>query len=168
MKFLSERNLEMHKAYLNELMLKYRIFEKSYGELIGKNLDGIYKLNLQREEKVLAAKLFAEISAHKIYFDSFGERNTSSDRVKRKFGSVGQFLYEITEKCKAHCSGFLLIYENGNKIETYCGDEYENILRRKKVTLALDLCEHAYFYDYGFGKEEYVKNAVTHFNLSKL
>ena len=168
MQFLSERNIEMHKAYLNELMLKYRIFEKSYSELTGRDLDGIYKLNLRREEKRLAARLFAEISVHKIYFGSFAERNTSSDRVKRKFGSVAQFLYEITEKCKGRSSGFLIIYENGNNIEMYCGDEYENILRRKKVPLALDLCEHAYFYDYGFRKDEYVKNAVTHFNLSKL
>ena len=168
MKFLSERNIEMHKAYLNELMLKYRIFEKSYSELIGKDLNEIYRLNIQREEKRLAAKLFAEISAHKIYFSSFGERNTSSDRVKSEFGSVAQFLYEITEKCKGQSSGFLLIYDNGNNLETYCGDEYEHVLRRKKVALALDLCEHAYFYDYGFGKEEYVRNAVTHFNLNKL
>ena len=168
MKFLSERNLEMHKEYLNDLMLKYRIFEKSYPELSGADIDGICKSKIRKDEKDAAVKLFSEILAHKIYFSSFDGRNSPCERIKHEYVSVGSFLYDLKEKCNECKAGFLLIYEDRGRILYYCGADYEEILRYKKVILALDLCEHAYFYDYGFKKKDYIINAISYFDLCKI
>ncbi len=168
MNFLSDRSLEMHKEYQNDLILKYRIFEKSYPELKNSDINGIYKSRIQRSERAAAAKLYSEILAHKIYFSSFTEHNSPCERIKREYGSVAGFLYVIKEKCRECDGGFLLIYDDRGRIFAYCGRDYEKILSSKNVVLALDLCEHAYFYDYGFKKEDYVINAISHFDFSKI
>ena len=168
MDFLSDRNRRMHAEYLENLGCKFSIFEKSYPELLGADITGIYKSKIHLSEKTAAAKLFSEILAHKIYFSSFGEHSYTCERLKSEYGSVAGFLYDISEKCKECETGFLLIYEDYGKISSYCGKEYEKILRFKKVMLALDLCEHAYFYDYGFKKEDYIINAISHFDFGKI
>ena len=71
MNFLSERNIEMHKEYLNTLLCRYKIFEKSYPELSGKDISQIYRTKIINSERDAAIKLLSEILAHKIYFSSF-------------------------------------------------------------------------------------------------
>jgi len=168
MNFLSERNTEMHKEYLNTLLCRYKIFEKSYPELLGKDIAEIHATKIMKSEREAAIKLLSEILAHKMYFSSFGERGTSSLRVIKEYGSIAAFLYEIRKKCRECDFGFMIVYEDRGKIGLYCGAAYENIFINKKVFLALDLCEHSYFYDYGFSKEDYVMNAISHFDLSKI
>ncbi len=168
MEFLSERTLELHKEYLNGLILKYAIFEKSYPELLGAGLDGIQRAKISRSEREEAEKLFLEILAHKIYFSSFGKRNLTSERIKAEFGSEAVFLYQLSEASKKAETGFLLIYEDNGKISFYCGENYRNVLKNKRVKLALDLCEHAYFYDYGFNRETYIYAAVSSFDFGNI
>lgn len=167
MNFLSERNLEMHREYLNDLMLKFRIFEKSYPEIVGKDIDGIYRTLSNREERKSAVSLLAEIEAHKLYFSSFTSEKIQSSRIKKQFGSTPQFIYELRVIAKTSKSGFLIVYEDSSGIKLYCGDKYDSIIAKGKSLLALDLCEHAYFYDYGFRREEYILNAISHFDFSK-
>ena len=38
----------------------------------------------------------------------------------------------------------------------------------EKPLVAIDLAEHAYFGDYGFCREEYIKAAILHLDLSKI
>lgn len=168
MEFLSERNIELHKEYLNNLILKYKIFEKSYPDLIGIKLDAIHKVKIPYYEREAAEKLLSEILAHKIFFTSFGKRNLRSERIKRQFGSESVFLYELLTECRKVEAGFLLVYEDNGKISFYIGREYGKILRCKKVRLALDLCEHAYFYDYGFNREAYASAAISCFDLDNI
>ena len=168
MDFLSENNIEMHKSYLNGLMLNYNIFEKSYPELVSLDIAGIYKTRIKYSEKEKAAALLSEIIAHKIYFSSFSRQNLVSERITKEFGSIAEFLYEISEACSKVKTGFLLIYDLHGRVGLYCGDEYQKVLGEKNVILALDLCEHAYFYDYGFERKKYVMNAISHFDLRKL
>ena len=168
MKFLSERNLEMHREYLNELTLKYRIFEKSYKELCGADLAGILKAKISAKEREEAARLYAQVLAHRIFFSSFGERNQKSERIKKEYGSVSGFLFDIFSKASSAESGFLFIYEDRGRVVSSVEAELVGILKRKRVLLALDLFEHAYFYDYGFKKEDYIMNAVAYLDLSKI
>ena len=93
MDFLSENNIEMHKSYLNGLMLNYNIFEKSYPELVSLDIAGIYKTRIKYSEKEKAAALLSEIIAHKIYFSSFSRQNLVSERINKEFGSIAEFLY---------------------------------------------------------------------------
>ena len=168
MDFLSERSIEVHKEYLNNLMLKYKIFEKSYPELSGCDIEGIYKARIPRSEREAAGRLFCEIMAHRIFFSSFASPNTNSMRIKREYGSVAAFLYKICEVCREARSGFLFVYEDKGKVKLSCTEEYEDIFRYKRVLLAIDICEHSYFLDYGFNKDGYVINASRYLDLSKI
>lgn len=168
MRFLSERNIEMHKEYLNTLILKYNVFLKSYPELTGRDVKGIFKTRIPRRERAEAEKLYSEIVAHKLYFSSFSDRNISSERIKKEYGSVASFLYFIAEECKKADKGFLFICDDGKSLSAFAAEYSEDILRTKNAVLALDLCEHAYFYDYGFDKESYILNAISHFDLRKI
>ena len=168
MRFLSERNIEMHREYLNTLVLKYNIFLKSYPELVGRDIKGILKSSIPLSERAEAEKLYSEIIAHKLYFSSFSERNLSSDRIKKEYGSVASFLYFVAEECKKADKGFLFICDDGKALSVITAERCENVFRTKKAVLALDLCEHAYFYDYGFERERYVLNAISHFDLCKI
>ena len=168
MNFLSERSIELHKEYLNTIMLRYKIFEKSYPELYGRDIEGIYKTRIPITEREEAGKLLSEIMAHRLFFSSFSSPNTNSARIKREYGSVAAFLYRICELCKDSRSGFLLVYEDKGRLNLSCTEEYERIFRRKKVILTLDVCEHSYFLDYGFDKDRYVMNACRYLDLSKI
>ena len=168
MNFLSERNIELHKLYLNDLSLKYSIFEKSYSELKSASLSAISKVRIKREEREAAYMLKAEIMAHKLFFSSFQIENLRSPILCCQFGSEAQFMYEMSNACQRCEGGFLLIYREGDKIKSFCGREYQKIMETKKPALCLDLCEHAYFYDYGFDKKSYILNALRNFDYSKL
>ena len=168
MNFISERNREMHGEYFNALKLKYRIFEKSYQELCGADLKGVLRARIPLGERENAAKLYSEILAHKIFFESFGERNTKSERIKREYGSVSSFLFEIFSKAKDSDCGFLFIYEDGGGIAYSFESDLVGFFRKRMPTLALDLFEHSYFYDYGFKKEDYIMNAISYLDLTKL
>ena len=167
MNFLSEHNIEMHKEYLNGLRLKLRIFEKSYPKIVGKDIKEMFKIKIPKSEREIILKLRAEIEAHRLYFSSFSEQRKNSERIKKEYGSVPEFLYELNKAANASTSGFLLIYEQFSKIQIYTGDEYYKIIASGKALLGLDLCEHAYFYDYGFSREKYILNAISHFDLAK-
>ena len=166
MKFLSERNLELHKEYLNNLMLRYRVFEKSYPELLGADLKNILSAKIKNSEKNEAFLLYGEILAHKLYFSSFGNQNAKNSSVSEQFGSEAQFLYELSLNAKKCSHGFLLLFKSKKGIECYFGSEYHQYFLKNKPILALDLCEHAYFYDYGFDKNSYVINALSRLDLS--
>ena len=49
---------------------------------------------------------------------------------------------------------------NYDKVKGWCIME--------KPLVAIDLAEHAYFGDYGFCREEYIKAAILHLDLSKI
>ena len=168
MRFLSDRSIEMHKEHYNTLTLRYKVFEKSYPEIKDKGIREIYRCSVPLSEKREAVRLYSDILAHKIYFSSFGARNAVSRRVKDEYASVASFLYLLSEECMKCREGFLLIYENRGKISTYCGDEYDKVLLKNEALLALDLYEHAYFLDYGFDREKYVLNAISHLDLEKI
>ncbi len=170
MQFISEANRQMHEEYLRRLKLEYSIYEKSYPTLVGKSPGEIMKLrfkNRRELESALAKK--CEITAHELYFRSFGNPNSSSAAVKREYGSEANFLYEAQEKCMSADGGFLLVYpDRHGKISLYAGQEYKNVLLQHSPVLALDLCEHAYFYDYSFDKKSYVSAALSHIALERL
>ena len=168
MDFLSDRNRRMHAEYLENLGCKFSIFEKSYPELCDKDLRGILRCKIPRAERDLAFSLKCEIIAHQIYFSSFSESGEVSKIVKKKYGSEAAFLYMLYEKCN-EAEGFLFIYVNKSKEpDFYIGKEYGDILLKCKPCLAVDLFEHAYFYDYGFDKSSYLKQALSSLSLSKL
>ena len=170
MDFLSEQSEYMHREYLRKLKLEYSIFEKSYPEIVGKNCREILYCRAisKRAEREEAVNLKAEILAHELFFSSFSTPNQSSVSIKKYFGSQASFLYELSERCMK-TGGFMLLYvDTIGKIGTYAGNQYTKVFLDNRPILAIDLFEHAYFYDYGFDKRSYVNTALQHLNFASI
>ena len=166
--FLSERNVEIHKSYFNNLILRYRIFEKSYKQIKNKSIRELVNLRLKHSEKAELIKLKAEIDAHKMYFSSFADTNRFNAAIRHQYGSEAQFFYDLTEYIKTLEYGFVFVYYENGIIKYGGGSDYAELIVKKDVRLSIDLCEHAYFTDYGFDRTEYIKNAVKMLDLSCL
>lgn len=169
MVFVSKNNLELHREYLNTLKLQYSIFEKSYPVIKGKSCAELAKSSLNKAERNEALRLKCEITAHELFFDSFGEGKGASAQISKGWGSEANFLYELFNACMKSTEGFLVVfYDNKQRLGYVAGTEYIKAIAGATPCLALDLCEHAYFLDYCFNKDKYIKNALSNFNLSRL
>ena len=169
MDFISQTNYELHREHLRQLKLRMSIFEKSYPQIKGKSPRQILKLPIDRTEREAAASLLADILAHELFFDSFSSTNTTSRPVRDAYGSEANFLYLISRKAEK-CHGFLFVVQDRcgvPEIVAY-NEPLSAFLSNATPTLAVDLCEHAYFYDYFFDRESYVKAALSRLDLSKI
>lgn len=167
MNFISQTNKEIHTEHLRTLKLRMSIFEKSYPEITGKSCKEILKLSIRRSEREQAAALKADIMAHDLYFNSFSECNSTAESVRSAYGSEAAFLYQLS-RAALDGDGFLFVFadKKGVPIWKVCREPLELFSQGIAPFLALDLCEHAYFYDYLFNKAEYVKAATLHLDLS--
>ena len=165
--FLSENSIRGHKEYLAQLKLKYSVLVKSEPRLSDLSLDKIHRLNLKSEIKNEAVTLLSEIKAHEIYFSSFAEGHGKYEKIKKKYLSADSLRYEIFSLAKRVHTGFLFVFldRGGVRIEARDKPPYFSI---RTPTLALDLCEHSYFYDYFFDKQTYLKAALSRLDLSKI
>lgn len=161
---LSEESINLHKEHLKNLKLKYSILEKSIPEISGKSFREISKMRIKYRDEVLS--LLRNIKAHEIYFDSFGREFKSSNAVRNKFRTESAFLYELYEASKKEAGDFLLVTLNKDEVEYELMSE--NSFLKTEPLLAIDLCEHAYFLDFGFEKEEYLKRIISRLNLNRL
>ena len=145
------------------------IFEKSYPKMAGKSCKEILKLQIKRTEREAAASLRADIRAHELYFDSFSSPNPNSPIIRRTYGSEANFIYRLNRAAEAS-DGFLFVMSDrrGVPVIRVCGDPLSAFLSDDHPILAVDLCEHAYFYDYFFDKSAYLRAALLHLDLSKI
>ncbi len=167
--FLTAENIKNHKEYMNTLFAKYMIYEKSISALKGKTPREISKMRLNREDKFKILSLLTEYLSHKSYFSSFAENNTRCPEIKKYFTSEDDFCYRVIECAKKETGGFVYIINDRNG--TPCilhSSECTDIFINYTPVLALDLCEHAYFADYGYDKEEYIRRAAARLDISKL
>ena len=165
--FLTERAYAEHKKYCNDLKLRYSVLKKSEGRLSGLSLSEIaHKREIKREIRTEAIRLHSEIAAHEIYFSSFSSVGTCSRLVKRCYGSEASFLYEIFKASRDFGEGFCFIGKRGEDIYFKCVKTPSDILLFSEPTLAVDLFEHAYFRDFGHGREDYLNSALQRLNLS--
>lgn len=169
MDFISRTNYEVHKEHLRTLKLKMSIFEKSYPEITGKSCREILRAPIQRPEREAAAALKADILAHELYFSSYSSNNTTSERVRTTYGSEANFIY-LLSRASTDGEGFLFVSTDRRGEASFAAykEPLSAFLSSDTPRLALDLCEHAYFYDYLFDKESYVKSALAALDLSRL
>ena len=161
---LSEEVLNLHREHLRSMKLKYSVYEKSIHEIAAKSMREISRTRIKEREEVL--HLFRNIKAHELYFDSFGAEFQSSNAVRKKYRSEASFLYELYEAAKKEKSDFLLITLNNGELGYEAMTE-KSFLKSEPI-LAIDLCEHAYFIDFGFEKEEYLKKVISRLNLNRI
>ncbi len=161
---LSEEALNLHKEHLKKLKLKYSILEKSFPEISGKSIREISRMKLREREEILS--LLRDIKAHELYFNSFGREFQSSGALRDKYRTEASFLYELYEAAKSTKVDFIFVSLIGGKIDYEIGSESSFI--KTVPLLAIDLCEHAYFMDFGFEKEEYLAKIISCLNLNSL
>lgn len=163
--FLSDRSIKLHKEYLEKLKLQYSILEKSFPSIVGKNISDIQRMKLRDKDEIISLRCNAK--CHELFFNSFGKENQTSMRIRESYGSEAGFLYEIYAEAKNVESGFAFITVRRGRPEVLFGG-YTMLMKLCEPLLVLDLCEHAYFLDYGFDKEEYVRSMLPYLNLNKL
>ena len=167
--FLSEENIASHREYVRVKKLKYSIIESYLPQLSGKGMWDIYRMKIGADDKRDAINLLSEITFHDVFFTSFSSSYyPRSLAIERLYGSEANFLNLIYRRCMSQAYGFVLLYKHRERITVESVLEYSKILNLNTPTLALDVCEHAYFMDYGFDKERYLASMLPYLNLSKL
>ena len=167
--FLSEDSIRRHGEYVQSLRLRYSILSKSVKGLESGNIREIMRQRMDVDAKRDALVLLGEIRAHELYFDSFGSvRYPSSVAVTEQYGSCAAFLNSLFKLCMNTHIGFVCADCAGGKIDIFTESEDFVLFARHKPVLAVDMCEHAYFADYGFDKERYLYSALTYLALNKL
>ncbi len=139
--FLSNESLSRHYAYLESLRARKRM------------------------EMGHVRSVETQIRAHELYFSSFRRERMRCERVRRGFGSENAFTYALKEYADGRAADFLYIFPiRRYPYVGYSTDERDAY----RAVLSIDLCEHAYFLDYGFERDSYLHAALSHLDLSVL
>ena len=167
--FLSEESIAMHSEYVRGKRLKYSIIESSVMGLHGLSVLDIYRLKMTDRDRRDSISLLTEIRLHEIFFSSFiSSRYPHSDMVVRAYGSEASFLNELYRLCLLQHYGFVCVYQRRGKISADGFSDLENAFTHGEPLLAIDVCEHAYFLDYGFDKERYLVSALPYLDIARL
>ena len=163
--FLSDEAIALHKEYLRHLKLRYSVLEKSIPEIVGKDIRSMYKMRLGKEkDEILGLK--REIQYHEVFFESFGAGYQTSDAVKKKYVTEASFLYEVYLSGSGRDVSFIIIYVKNGEIKIDAVYTPMQIPPQIEPILVIDCCEHAYFLDFGFNKDAYLKSLMPYLNLS--
>ena len=167
--FLSEESIALHKEYVRDLKLRYSILEKSIDGIKGKNCNEILSLRLERDCARDIMMLLPEIELHNMFFSSFSiNANNTSSVVRKQYGNESEFLSEMYKAGMSLNHGFLAVLQNRSKLEILPVFDYFDVVGKGRLVIALDICEHVYFSDYGFNKKAYLINAIRYLNLSRI
>ena len=167
--FLSEENIALHKEYVRQKRLKYSIIESSIPELSGAEIRQIYRMKISARDKSDAIDLLSEIKAHDISFSSYCHTSyPRSETVARVYGSEASFLNSLYRNCLSQKYGFVFVYAFGERIEVKGFYDCKSAFRIGTPTLAIDVCEHVYFMDYGFDKERYLLSSLPYLDIAKI
>lgn len=167
--FLSEENVNAHKEYHRSLRLKYSILEKSIIGIKNKTPREIIRQKLKSDDKREVLGLLSEIILHDVFFSSFGYgEDFSLQTLNETFGSRAAFLFKLLSDGMKLKYGFVCAYSDKEKIWVDSSSDMKNLTVGFIPAVAIDVCEHAYFSDYGFDKERYLRAAISRLDLSRL
>jgi superoxide dismutase len=168
-RFLSEESIALHKEYVRLQRLKYSIIESAVPMLKDADVMDVYRMKMTSRDRRDALDLLSEIKLHELFFSSFSDRiYPRSPLVGSAYGSEADFLNFIYKRALALPHGFVLVYLVGDRIELREVIAPLDAFSSHTPTLALDVCEHVYFTDYGFDKERYLSLALPYLDLARL
>ena len=167
-KIISDGARRLHIDELSRMRLRYSVLEKSIPALSGVGIREILKLKLPRDVKREAVEAQGMIKAHELYFSSFAGGICRCDRIKEHHTSENAFLYDIMREALPFGEGFCFLMMGRSGVYHFLTKMPCEAFIKPFATpvLALDLYEHAYFIDYGFEREEYLKRALSFWNLT--
>ena len=162
----SDVQIGIHREYLEKLRLKFSILKKSRIGINSDNIREIARRKLESSLKREALELLAEISAHELFFSSFGKiRQPESALIKKYYPSSAAFLNYLCRLGEDRKYGFLGVELRGGKPVGYTSENSLDAVLRHKPVLLIDMYEHAYFLDYGFDRERYLISCLSYLSL---
>ncbi len=167
--FLSDGSTALHREFLRQLKLKYSILEKSIKGLKNRNINDIARQKLNRKDKEDALTLLGEIKAHEIFFASFGKNTyVPCPCVRQRFGSEAALMNELYKCARDLRCGYAAVCLSRREINVVGAEEGRTLYDFGEPVLVVDVCEHAYFTDYGFDKEAYLYRAIPYLDFTKV
>ncbi len=167
--FLTQDSIKKHMEYMDTLFLKYSIYEKSIPDLKGKTPAQISRMRIDKSDKENILSLLKEYHSHKTYFNSFAKNDKPCKEIKRFYSSENDFCYRVVERARAVECGYIYILKDKKGVPVIAHSlDISSAYISCTPILVLDLCEHAYFADYGFNRDEYIRRAVSRLDISKL
>lgn len=168
--FVSEENYAKHKAEVEKRRLRLHVLEKNCPEAPRLDAAGIMRRQRRIPDAVSMASLRADVDLHRLYFDSFSERvMIPSTAAKSFFGSEAALLSSMLREGMKLAYGFVcLVRDKRGVLSVRASSELLQLYDNAQPILAVDVCEHAYYGDYGFDKERYLKAALPHLRLNVL
>ena len=168
-RFLSKDSILLHLSYLHTIRLKHSVNEKSIPEICGKSIAEITKMKLKSEIKSDILPHIISIKSHELYFDSFSPNQIPCHKIKLFYSSHEDFLYRIFLLARESVGGFVYIYS-----DPYGRPKFD--IRFPKDSrplpytplLSIDMHEHAFFSDYRFDSDRYIKALLPYLDLTRL
>ena len=168
-RFLSEETIFAHREYVRHLRLKYSILTDAVPSLKNVDIFKLLSINMKEIDKLDALILLGKITCHDIYFSSFSaESGTRCRLAKRQFGSEDALAMCILHAGMKNDVKFVSVGIKQGRISIHSSCDYHTHFSVHTPRLMIDTEEHAYFWDYCFDKERYLKCALTCLNLSRL
>ena len=168
-RFLSEQALASHKEYVRLLRVKYSILEDGIKGIKNIDVSKVLTMNLNKRDKIEVQSLLGEIQCHDIYFDSFNADNgLRSTLARRQYGSEDALAMCILHEGMKKDIKFVSVGIKQGRISIHASFDYHTHFEVHVPRLMIDTEEHAYFWDYGFYKEGYLKSALRYLNLARL
>lgn len=166
MTFIHEDSLARHLDYVNKSRLRLSILRKSLPMLDGKSVYDMMGMHLDADVAEECIPLAADVELHEVYFSSFSQKRfLSSPHIRSLFGSEAAFLNMLYREAMGLPYGFVSVGRNGKRVDVIACQRAEEHAYRRRILLAVDVCEHAYFSDFGFAKDEYLKEALSYLDL---
>lgn len=168
--FLSEEGQKRHREYVEGLRRRLQFLYKSCEELGGFDIRRLRRVRGSRQElarEVIALR--ADIMLHEVYFSSFSKREyPPSPTAAVCFGSAFGLLNEIKRAALSKGITYAGVCRRKGELRVFALGSVEEIFSLGEPSLVIDMAEHAYFFEFGFNREEYLGRALTYLNLSLL
>ena len=163
--FVSEENYMMHLEYVNQLRVKLSALEKIINVSTVRRRKRVDEENTEK-----ATRVKNEVRLHDAYFASFSEREFQrSTFVQQVFVSENELLMMLYKAAMEATHGFVGVERcSNNRLRVFSCSDYLELNDEFDPTLVIDVCEHAYFYDFEFDKERYVRRALAHLSLDRI
>ena len=165
--FLSEQTLTLHKRELDTARAALSIYQKSLPHIKEKSISEIQKMRIPTDYKQTILCKMRYIMLHEVYFSSFATSPILPKRLKEYYPSREGFLFSLSEAVRGMRDGFLCLYKTKGAPKISILNEDSSALCLAP-TLAVDISEHAYFLDYAFSRDKYLKGALERLNLDVL
>lgn len=169
MDFVSERNYLMHKDAAGKDALRLGVLLRSVPKSVADDVGKLMRMRVTGMDMRSVSELKASVVLHKVFFDSFRDgRFSPSEAVRQHFGSEAALRSMMLREAMQKPRGFVALLLSRKKPLVLASESALDILLRGTPLLAIDISEHAYYGDWGFDKEGYLKAAISRLDLSAL